>query len=98
MAWAKLTKWVDGENCIIRCNVSGILSNGVVLPRRLRMIKTGSTKSANSNIELTCAAIIIILKEMIEERYIATPPAKTNRQSTRQARLLRLILDPPDLR
>jgi hypothetical protein len=24
--WAKLTRWVEGENCIIRCNVSGILS------------------------------------------------------------------------
>jgi hypothetical protein len=62
MAWAKPTKWVDGENCIIRCNVWGILYSGVVLPRRLRMMKTGSTKSANRDIELTCVAIIMLAR------------------------------------
>ena len=40
------------------------------------MMKTGSTKSANRDIELTCITIIM-LKEMIEERYIATPPANS---------------------
>ncbi len=40
------------------------------------MTKTGSTKSANHDIELTCV-MIIMLKEMIEERYIATPPANS---------------------
>ena len=69
-------KMVDGENCIIRCNVSGILSSGVVLPRRLRMMKTGSTKIPNCGIELTCVAIIM-LREVIEERYIATPAANS---------------------
>jgi len=57
------------------------------------MMKTGSTKSANSDIELICVAIIV-LREVIEERYIATPPANSANepQSTRQAPLLRLIL------
>src|SRR5208282_2362422 len=72
----KLTKWVEGENCIIRCNVSGILSSGVVLPMKLRMMKTGSTKSASRDIELTCVAIFV-LKDMIEERYVATSPANS---------------------
>ena len=40
------------------------------------MMKTRSTKSANRDIELTCVAIIM-LKEMIEETYIATPPANS---------------------
>src|SRR5208283_4099534 len=74
--WAKLTKWVDGENCINFWNVLGMLSSGVVLRRRVGMMKTGSTKSANRDIELTCVTIIM-LKEMIEERYIATPPANS---------------------
>ena len=39
-------------------------------------MKTGSTKSANRDIELTCVAIIV-LREVIEERYIATPPANS---------------------
>jgi hypothetical protein len=40
------------------------------------MMKTGRTKSANRDIELTCVAIFM-LKDMIEERYIATPPANS---------------------
>ena len=44
------------------------------------MMKIGSTKSANRDIELTCVAIIM-LKEIIEERYIANS-ARKQRQRT----------------
>ena len=63
------------------------------------MVKTGSTKSANCDIELTCVTIMI-LREMIEERYIATPSRKQRQRTGNrhaQTPLLRLILDPLDL-
>ena len=44
------------------------------------MMKTGSTKTANRDIELTCVAIIM-LKEVIEQRYIATPLADSAKES-----------------
>ena len=62
-------------------------------------MKTGNTKSPNRDIELTCVAIIM-LREVIEETYLATPPANSANEPAidTPTRLLRLILDPPDLR
>jgi hypothetical protein len=63
------------------------------------MIKTGSARSPNCGIELTCVAIIM-LREVIEERYIATPPANSANEPAidTPSTLLWLILDPLDLR
>ena len=55
------------------CNISGMLSIGVVPPdRKFIMMKIGSARSPNCGIEPTNVAIRIP-SEVTEKRYITTP-------------------------
>ena len=52
IAWARATKCVDGENIMILCTGTGMLSNGVLLPEsRFMTMNSGIACSANCGME-----------------------------------------------
>ena len=57
MAGAKITKCVVGENCMIFCRASGILSSGVAPPESSSNTrKTDMASGANCGIEVASVA------------------------------------------